>query len=317
MTDRQDTGTAVADKAAAGGDGSYHDSRRRGLILVVLAALAWSSGGLLLRSVETDPWTTIFWRSLFAAVTLIIFIVLRDGRAAPRLFLGMGWAGVLLGICFATASTSFVVAVQYTTIANVLLLQSLSPFLAGIMGMIFMHERVEHRTWVAMAAAIAGVGVMVSNTLGTADFIGTLFAMLIALGFGGATVVLRYNRHVRMTPAACLATILAMLFAIVMGAVPGSASMVDVGLLALLGSGQLALGLILYTTGARLIPAAESALLANIEVVLGVVWVWIVFSENPGVRTLIGGSIILASLIGHSLVDLRRGGGRRVAPPAT
>jgi drug/metabolite transporter (DMT)-like permease len=224
---------------------------------------------------------------------------------------------VLLGICFATASTSFVVAVQYTTIANVLLLQSLAPFLAGIMGLIFMREHVERRTWIAMAFAIAGVAIMVSNTLGTASFTGTLFAMLIALGFGGATVVLRYNRHVRMTPAACLATVIAMLFAIVMGAAPGSASLQDVGLLALLGSGQLALGMILYTTGARLIPAAESALLANIEVVLGVVWVWIVFSENPGVRTLIGGSVILASLIGHSLVDLRRGGGRRVAPPAT
>jgi drug/metabolite transporter (DMT)-like permease len=93
--------------------------------------------------------------------------------------------------------------------------------------------------------------------------------------------------------------------------------MQEVGLLALLGIGQLALGMILYTTGARLIPAAESALLANIEVVLGGFWVWLVFAEDPGVRTLIGGGVILASLIGHSLVDLRRGGGRRVAPPAT
>ncbi len=317
MTGRQDNGAAAANKAAAAGHGTPAESRRRGLILVVLAALAWSSGGLLLRMVETDPWTTIFWRSLFAAITLFLFILVRDGRAAPRLFLGMGWAGVLLAVCFATASTSFVVAVQFTTIANVLLLQSLAPFLAGIMGLIFMREHVERRTWIAMAAAIAGVGIMVSNTLGTASFTGSLFAMLIAFGFGGATVVLRYNRHVRMTPAACLATVLAGSFAMVMGAAPGSASLQDVGLLALLGTCQLALGMILYTTGARLIPAAESALLANIEVVLGVVWVWLVFAEDPGARTLIGGSIILASLIGHSLVDLRRGGGRRVAPPAT
>lgn len=317
MTGRQDNGAAAAGKAAAASHGTPAESRRRGLILVVLAALAWSSGGLLLRSVETDPWTTIFWRSLFAAVTLFLFILLRDGRATPRLFLGMGWAGVLLGIFFATASTSFVVAVQFTTIANVLLLQSMAPFLAGIMGLIFMRERVERRTWIAMAAAIAGVGIMVSNTLGTTSFIGALFAMLIAVGFGGATVVLRYNRHVRMTPAACLATVLAGAFAVIMGAQPGSASLQDVGLLALLGTGQLALGMILYTTGARLIPAAESALLANTEVVLGVIWVWLVFAEDPGARTLIGGSVILASLIGHSLVDLRRGGGRRVAPPAT
>ncbi len=313
----QDSGAASPDKVAAAIDALPVENRKLGLILVILAALAWSSGGLLLRSVATDPWTTIFWRSLFAAVTLFLFILIRDRGNTLRLFLGMGWPGVLLGACFATASTSFVIAVQYTTIANVLLLQSLAPFLAGIMGLIFMREHVERRTWIAMAAAIAGVGIMVSNTLGTASFTGSLFAILIAFGFGGATVVLRYNRHVRMTPAACLATLLAGTFALIMGAAPGSASLQDVGLLALLGTGQLALGMILYTTGARLIPAAESALLANIEVVLGVVWVWIVFAEDPGVRTLIGGSVILASLVGHSLVDLRRGGGRRVAPPAT
>ncbi|MEX1108834.1 MAG: DMT family transporter, partial [Dongiaceae bacterium] len=164
---------------------------------------------------------------------------------------------------------------------------------------------------------IGGVGIMVSNSFGTASFTGTLFSMLIAFGFAGATVVLRYQRNVRMTPAACLATLLAGTFALIMGANPASASTQEVGYLALLGICQLALGMILYTTGARLIPAAESALLANIEVVLGGFWVWLVFAEDPGIRTLIGGGVILASLIGHSLVDLRRGGGKRVAPPAT
>jgi drug/metabolite transporter (DMT)-like permease len=317
MVGRQDSEVAVTDKVAAAINALPVENRRLGLILVVLAALAWSSGGLLLRSVETDPWTTIFWRSLFAATTLFLFILIRDGRASPRLFLTMGWPGLLLAVCFATASTSFVIAVQYTTVANVLLLQSLSPFLAGIMGLIFMRERVELRTWIAMAFAIGGVAIMVSNSFGTGSFIGNLFSLLIAFGFAGATVVLRYNRNVRMTPAACLATLLAGSFALIMGADPGSASTQEVGYLALLGVCQLALGMILYTTGARLIPAAESALLANIEVVLGGFWVWLVFSENPGLRTLIGGGVILASLIGHSLVDLRRGGGKRVAPPAT
>jgi drug/metabolite transporter (DMT)-like permease len=317
MAGGQNNEAAAPDKVAAMVAALPVENRRLGLILVVLAALAWSSGGLLLRSVETDPWTTIFWRSLFAAVTLFLFILVRDRQNTIRLFLTMGWSGVLLATCFATASTSFVIAVQYTSVANVLLLQSLAPFLAGIMGLMFMRERVEARTWIAMAVAIAGVAIMVSDSIGTTSFKGTLFSMLIALGFGGATVVLRYNRSVRMTPAACLATLLAGGFALIMGAVPGSATMQEVSLLALLGIGQLALGMILYTTGARLIPAAESALLANIEVVLGGFWVWLVFAEDPGVRTLIGGGVILASLIGHSLVDLRRGGGRRVAPPAT
>ncbi|MEX1107725.1 MAG: DMT family transporter, partial [Dongiaceae bacterium] len=160
MSGPQDSEVATTGKVVSAG-ALPAESRRRGLILVVLAALAWSSGGLLLRSVDTDPWTTIFWRSLFAAATLLLFIAIRDGRSAPRLFMTMGWPGILLAVCFATASTSFVVAVQYTSVANVLLLQSLAPFLAGIMGLIFMRERVELRTWIAMAFAIGGVGIMV------------------------------------------------------------------------------------------------------------------------------------------------------------
>jgi len=317
MAGGQDSGAAAEDKVAAVVDAIPVDNRRLGLVLVVFAALAWSSGGLLLRAVDTDPWTTIFWRSLFAAVTLVLFILYRDRSRTLRLFTSMGWPGVLMALCFATASTSFVIALQYTTVANVLLLQSLAPFLAGIMGLVFMRERVETRTWIAMAAAVGGVAIMVSDTLGTASFVGTLFGLLIALGFGGATVVLRYNRNVRMTPAACLATLFAGGFALIMGAAPATASGHEIGLLALLGAGQLALGMILYTTGARLIPAAEAALLANIEVVLGGLWVWLAFGEDPGQRTLIGGCIILASLVGHSLVDLRRGSGRRIAPPAS
>lgn len=317
MTDRQDSAAAAPGKLAGAATALPPENRGLGLILVVLAALAWSSGGLLVRSVETDPWTIIFWRSVFAAVTLFLFVLIRDRGNALRLFMTMGLSGVMLAVFFATASISFVVALEHTSVANVLLLQSLAPFIAGLIGLVFMRERVEVRTWIAMAAAIAGVGIMVSDSIGTASFIGTAFGMLIAFGFGAATVVLRANRNIRMTPAACLATIFGAVFALIMGAAPGSATMIDVGFLALLGIFQLALGMIFFTTGARYIPAAESALLANIEVVLGGFWVWLVFNEDPGIRTLIGGGVILASLIGHSLVDLRRGGGRRVAPPAT
>jgi drug/metabolite transporter (DMT)-like permease len=317
MAGRQDSEVAVTDKVVAAVNALPVENRRLGLILVVLAALAWSSGGLLLRSVDTDPWTTIFWRSLFAAITLILFILIRDGRASPRLFLTMGWPGLLMAGCFATASTSFVVAVQWTTVANVLFLQGLAPFFAAIFGLIFMRERVEPRTWIAMAFAVGGVGIMVSDSLGSGSIVGDLFGILIAVSFGGATVILRFNRNVRMTPAACLATLLAGTLALLQGASPGSASLPDLGCLALLGAGQLALGMILYTSGARLIPAAESALLTYIEIVFGALWVWLVFAENPGARALIGGLVILGCLIGHTLVDLRRGGGKRVAPPAT
>lgn len=307
--------------AAAHGDAvvgalraAFEDNRPLGLGLVCLAALAWSTSGLLVRALSADPWTIIFWRAVFAAAALALFVLVRDRRDAPRLFLTMGWPGVLMALCFATASCGFVIALQWTSVANVLFLQALAPFLAALLGWMLMRERVAARTWVAMALAFFGVAVMVWGSFGRNSIAGSLLGCLVGLGFAGATVVLRYNRGVRMAPAACLATLMAAGVALAQGA-SLQVSVHDLRLLVLLGVGQLALGLILYTMGARLVPAAEAALMSNVEVIAGPIWVWLAFQENPGLPTIVGGVIILAALVGSTLVDMRRGTARRTAPP--
>jgi drug/metabolite transporter (DMT)-like permease len=87
------------------------------------------------------------------------------------------------------------------------------------------------------------------------------------------------------------------------------------GYLALFGAGQLALGMVMFTTGARMIPAAEAALLSTLETILGPIWVWIIFAENPGERTILGGLVVLAALVVHTLLDLRNAQ-KPVPPPA-
>ena len=77
---------------------------------------------------------------------------------------------------------------------------------------------------------------------------------------------------------------------------PGSVSLQDLGLLVALGVGQIGLGLVLLTIGARLIPAAEVALITLLEIVLGPLWVWLVLSEQPGAATLAGGAIVLGAV---------------------
>src|SRR5690606_19320904 len=85
-------------------------TRRRGAMLVAAAAICWSSGGAIARMIESDPWTTVFWRSAFAAAALFAFILWRDRARTVGLFRGMGWPGLAVAACFATASTSFVYA---------------------------------------------------------------------------------------------------------------------------------------------------------------------------------------------------------------
>jgi drug/metabolite transporter (DMT)-like permease len=283
--------------------------RRRGRLLVAAAAVSWSLGGLMARSVGTDPWTTVFWRGLFCAAFLVAVTALREGRRTPRVFGGMGGTGVGMAVCFAIGSTCFIMALHRTSVANVLIIQSLSPFMAGLLGWIWMGERVAGRTWLAMGVALLGTAVMVSryfySTPASGSFGGDLLAFAVALTFALATVLLRRRRQVQMLPAAALAA--ALTSAIAWGsATPRAAGAGDLALLALFGAGQLGLGMILFTAGARRIPVAEASLIAVLESVLGPVWVWLALGENPGVPSLVGGAVVLAALAGHTLADLRR-----------
>ncbi|TIP31817.1 MAG: EamA family transporter, partial [Mesorhizobium sp.] len=81
-----------------------------------------------------------------------------------RLFRDMGMPGLGVAFCFATASTSFIVALAYTTVANILLMQAGVPLLAALLAWLLFRERVSQATWIAIAAVIAGVAIMVSES---------------------------------------------------------------------------------------------------------------------------------------------------------
>jgi len=189
---------------------------RIGFVLVFLSALMWSFGGAIARFIEAgDSWTVVFWRSFWAASFLLGFMLWRDGgRGTLRLFRDMGLPGLAVAACFATASTSFVVALAYTTVANILLMQAGVPLIAALIAWALFRERVAVATWAAIAAVIAGVAIMVSESFtGDVSPIGDGLALLIAFVFSIATVITRRFAHVRMTPATCLGTILAAIFA--------------------------------------------------------------------------------------------------------
>ncbi len=180
--------------------------------------------------------------------------------------------------------------------------------MAGLLGWVWMGERVAARTWLAMTVALVGSGIMVSRYFYAEPARGSLagdgLALTVALAFALATVLLRRRRQVQMLPAAALAAALTSAVAS-LSASPRTAGAGDLALLALFGAGQLGLGMILFTAGARRIPVAEASLIAVLESVLGPVWVWLALGENPGAPSLAGGVVVLAALAGHTVADLR------------
>lgn len=274
---------------------------QQGTLLVLLAALVWSSGGVISRSIGLeDQWAVVTWRSVFAALFLLGFLVWRDGvKGLVPLFRSMGWAGLGVALCFAISTTCFVLAISYTSVANVLLIQAAAPLIAAFFAWIIFKESVPLATWLAIIGVVLGIVMMVSDSLGDdLSLLGNLFALALAFSFAGATVVTRHYAHVRMTPAVATGVIMSGLFAAFMAS-DLSVGTTDLGWLIAFGALNLGVGLALFVSGARLIPAALAALLSTLEPVLGPVWVWLFHHEVPSTATLMGGLVILTALLGN------------------
>ena len=286
----------------------------RGVAMVAGAAIVWSTGGLIVRHVDADSWTIVFWRGAFAALTLLVYLGMRDGRNMFALFRGLGLGGLGVAACFGTASLSFVIALHHTSVATILFLQSASPLIAGVLAWLWLGERM---TWVKVAAmllALVGVGITVSDQETNGDLLGIVLSVVIMICFALATVLVRRFRHVRMTPATCLSALCLVAVGGTMGS-PASVDGTELVLLFLFGACQLGIGFILFTNGARLIPAGEAILLSMVESILAPIWVWVwpTLHEYPGDRALVGGTLVIAAVIWNTLAEM--GQAKRIAPP--
>jgi drug/metabolite transporter (DMT)-like permease len=270
-------------------------ARRRGQLFVALAALAWSTAGLLQRALSIDTTTQLAGRALFAFVALLGFVALFNRGRTVEAFRTMGRAGLAVAGCMAVASASFIVALNHANVANVLFMQAVAPVLAALLAWVALGESVTRRTALAMGIALLGVTLMVGGA-GSGGVVGVGASFLMTLAFAAAIVITRHRREVSMAPAICLSQLL-VFAAFAPLADAASVTGRDLSLLVLLGVGQMGLGLAFLTVGARLIPAAEAALITLLEVVLGPLWVWIAYGEEPGAATLVGGAVVVGAVI--------------------
>jgi drug/metabolite transporter (DMT)-like permease len=271
-----------------------HGDARRGRLYVALAAIAWSTAGLFQRELTVGIGTQLAGRAFFAVIGLLAFVAVAERGHVVHAFRAIGRGGLAVAALMAVSSGAFIVALNYTSVANVLFMQALAPVLAAVLGT-FVGEPVARRTWLAMAVAVAGVALMVGGP-SHPSLEGVSLSLLMSISFAGVIVITRHLREVSMAPATCLSQ------AIVFVCAVPFASTADIGpqdlaLLVGLGIGQIGLGLIFLTIGARLIPAAEVALITLLEIVLGPLWVWIFLSEQPSATTIAGGAIVLGAVV--------------------
>jgi DME family drug/metabolite transporter len=281
-----------------------------GVILVLMAGVFWSSMGLGIRMIEqANVWQILFYRSIALAIFLFSIISIRSGFKPLRAIHSTGFAGVIGGVGLVVAFTGGIYAIQTTTVANAMLLFAAAPFLAAVAAWIILREQVRRATWVAMLFAIIGIAIMVVNGFATGRIVGNLSALLSAAGFAAFSIALRWGKLEDMLPAVFLAGV----FAIITGALVCefngygfSLPRNDIVISMSMGVFQVGMGLVIYTIGSRVVPAAELTLLSMTEVLLGPLWVWIFIGETVSFYTLLGGTVLMLAIAGNALSGLRR-----------
>ena len=266
---------------------------------------------MLLRIIAVDELTTIFWRALFAIIALSIYLLWIHGGRIFQVFRGFGWPEFIVAGCFAADAMLFVFAINRTSVANVMIVFGLSPFVAALLAWLVLRERVSRSTWIAMCICAVGVTIMMSGSIGKPSLTGDLIAIVVVLVFAVGVVNIRKHPEIKMIPVVWLSGLMIVIASFPF-ATPFGHSATDYGMLAFFGVFEYAMALIAFTVGASYIPAAQSTLIGMLENVLAPVWVWLIVNEVPSLPTIAGGLLILATLLLHTLFSLSRSSKRRI-----
>lgn len=281
----------------------HKEQRLYGVLLIMASTLMWSSAGFFVRTLDLDLWTMTAWRSLFACLLLLPLAFMLRGRALFRLWQSVGLGGLVAIPIMAIAMFSYVAALKLTSVANVMVVYATVPFLAAALAFLLLRERPGLRALCAASVAFIGVMIMAGSVTATADLAGNGFALLMTIGFAASVVVARRWTSYDAVLVTGLASGLCALacFAVVLATLPALPvpTVRQFGILFLFSLATQSLSYLFFLLGSRHVPSSEAGLIALLDVVLGPLWVWLVFAETPGIPALIGGALVLLAVVGY------------------
>ncbi len=253
----------------------------------------------------------LLYRSLALLTALSLWLGWRYRGQVRDTLTRAGLPALVGGLCLGTAFAGYILALEYTTVANAMFLLASAPFFAALAGWVILGERIAGYMWAAMTVAAAGIGIMAGEELSLGKGLGEGFALVAALGFAGLTISLRMRSGTDKLITIFIATIVASVYGLGgLGFSGWQFSIPWVDLVNCLGMGwfQIGLGFALFTAGAKHLQAVELTLLSMTEVIAGPIIVWIGIGEIPSGSSMTGGVLILVAITLMALMGARAPG---------
>ena len=285
-------------------------AHRRAVVLMSAAATLWSVAGVVTRQLQAaHGFEVTFWRSVFAGLFVAVALLVQQRGRAVKSVKAAGRLGLVSGLMWCTMFCCFMIALTLTTVANTLIVMSISPLLTAFLAWLILRQRIAARTWLAIAAAFCGMVWMFAGSLKQIDsrqLLGMTIAMGVPVAASINVIALKKAGHgIDLIPAVLIGAVFsAMLMLPLMW--PSHISRHDLLLLAILGFFQLGFPCMLMVQASKSLSAPEIGLLGLLEVLLGPIWAWLGAGEVPAQATILGGAIVLSALIINELAALRQ-----------
>ena len=288
---------------------SSHNDHQKGLLITAIGGLTLTVDIPLIRLADGGAWTILLLRTgtTFVAAMIIWSIWRALSRNAPQLI--PGWSGFVVAICYGLTSITFVTAVFHTSTADLVFILAFNPVFAALLSWIFLNEKPRLVTIVAMLVMILGVLVIVGGSVGTGHLFGDFMALCSAF-FIAVAITISHASGKDMGFTALVGVLLPLALAAFM--VTGEGFQVNAPWWIIFnGAVIMPISFFCLANGPKYISGPEVAMFYLLETVLAPVWVWMIFAETPTRNSLIGGVILIVTLIAHSLWQLHDGRKRR------
>tara|TARA_B100001094_G_scaffold168687_1_gene163134 strand:- start:1175 stop:2056 length:882 start_codon:yes stop_codon:yes gene_type:complete len=283
--------------------------KKHAVLLILSGGTFMSFVGLYMRLLsQADGFQILFFRSLSLCLIVLMVCCLRR-KVTPLMFLkSIDKNDFLIGSSLSLAFVCYVFAMLYTTVASTLLILSATPFIAAIIGWLWINERPRSITWIAMAFAMVGIYFMVRSGYQLGNSFGNLLALLSGFWFALMLVMARHVRKNDILGGTFVGGAVCIFIGAIMALLFGTGLKVTTqDLLIILGMGAfgIGIGITLVTWGASHVPAAEVSILVLIESVLGPVWPWLFLNEAMTLSEILGGTLVLGSVVVFAIFSIR------------
>lgn len=271
---------------------SFRSDYALGVVLVIAAAVAYSTAGLFTKGVTAGAWAVIFWRGVFAVGFSVAWTICKGTFRQNFLEFGRsGWAVAVIG---ALGTAAFIPAFKLTSIANVSLIYAIAPLIAAALAWGLIGEHVTRRVLLGCIGALFGVGIIVSGSLGEMSLYGDLLALCMTAAMASIMVIYRMHPETPGAGPTAMQSVLLIPACLAFGQ-PFQTDPTEIVVLAVFGL-LFAIAAITLAEGSKRVPSGQTALLSALETPLAPLFAFLLFAEVPGVSTVIGGAVVLVAV---------------------